>query len=279
MSMSDMNQTTPPTEDLSRAHRKELVEVVRELRWLLTGFRMAGIRDFPRPLAQVIPQQKVDEPRREPPAECLPEGVRDHAADTPAALAQGGSSALPAIREDLGDCKRCRLHTDRTHIVFGEGPSAARLVFVGEGPGYDEDRQGRPFVGRAGKLLDKMIAALGFERKAVYICNAVKCRPPNNRTPNADEIDSCSPFLFRQLEAIRPDVICALGLTAAQALLGAGIPMNRLRGRTHAWRGIALVCTYHPAYLLRSPQQKAAAWQDLLMVERLLRARGIECSA
>lgn len=193
-------------------------------------------------------------------------------------LPQASGELLGAIRDDLGDCRRCRLHTGRTHLVFGDGSPTARLVFVGEGPGFDEDRQGLPFVGRAGRLLDKMIAALGMERKAVYICNAVKCRPPENRTPVADEIEACSPFLFRQLEAIRPDVICALGLTAAQTLLGAGIPMNRLRGRTLTWRDIPVVCTYHPAYLLRSPAQKAAAWQDLLAVERLLRSHAVERS-
>jgi uracil-DNA glycosylase len=278
MTMSDKIQTDP-VETPSPLHPGELVELVRELRWLLTGLRMEGIRDFPRSSVQALSPQEVEKPHRgEPLEECPHERVPDHVADTCAVLAQREASSLPTIHEDLGDCQRCRLHTGRTRIVFGEGSSTARLVFVGEGPGYDEDQQGRPFVGRAGKLLNKMIAALGFEREAVYICNAVKCRPPDNRTPNADEIESCSPFLFRQLEAIRPDVICVLGLTAAQTLLGAGSPMNRLRGRTHSWRGIAVVCTYHPAYLLRSPQQKAAAWQDLLMVERLLREQPVKCS-
>jgi DNA polymerase len=141
---------------------------------------------------------------------------------------------------------------------------------VGEGPGFEEDRLGRPFVGRAGKLLDKMIQAIRLRREDVYICNVVKCRPPDNRTPNADEIESCSPFLFRQLEAMDPKVICALGLCAAQALLGKVPSIGRLRGKTLNWHGIPLICTYHPAYLLRNPAQKAATWQDLIQVEHIL---------
>ncbi|MHC1741685.1 MAG: uracil-DNA glycosylase [Syntrophobacteraceae bacterium] len=270
--MADIVETKP-SEDIAVVDARDVADVLRELSWLLFGLRLGGIRDFPRSPVPDIPPGEVSLPRIEsagefweaPPEPAIPETVA-----APAVLE---ASTLASIRDDLGDCKRCRLHEGRTHLVFGEGSTTARLVFVGEGPGYDEDRQGRPFVGRAGKLLDKMIAALGRLRKDVYICNAVKCRPPNNRTPGADEIESCSPFLFRQLESIHPDVICALGLTAAQTLLGGGIPMNRLRGRTHLWRGIPVVCTYHPAYLLRTPAQKAATWQDLLAVERILRGK------
>jgi DNA polymerase len=157
--------------------------------------------------------------------------------------------------------------------VFGEGSPQAELVFVGEGPGFDEDRLGRPFVGRAGKLLDKMIQAIQLKREEVYICNVVKCRPPNNRTPNADEIEICSPFLFRQLEVLHPRVICALGLSAAQTLLGSKPSMGGVRGKLMKWRGIPLICTYHPAYLLRNPAQKSATWQDLIQVRRILTAR------
>ena len=182
------------------------------------------------------------------------------------------ADALAAVREELGDCTRCRLHAGRTTLVFGEGGPSPSLVFVGEGPGLDEDRQGRPFVGRAGRLLDRMIRSIGFERREVYICNVVKCRPPNNRTPNPDEIETCSPFLFKQLEALEPRVICTLGACASQTLLATASLISRLRGKVHSWRGIPLVCTYHPAYLLRNPAQKAAVWTDLLLVRSLLAA-------
>lgn len=178
---------------------------------------------------------------------------------------------LSRIAEELAGCTRCRLHSGRGKLVFGEGSAESGLVFVGEGPGFDEDRQGRPFVGRAGKLLDKMIFAIGLERREVYICNVVKCRPPDNRTPQPDEMSVCSPFLFRQIEALDPKVICALGMTAAQALLGNSLPMSRIRGKVQYWRGIPMICTYHPAYLLRSPSQKAAAWRDLKEVMKALR--------
>jgi DNA polymerase len=178
--------------------------------------------------------------------------------------------ALSAIREDLGDCRRCRLHASRTSIVFGEGSSHARLVFVGEGPGFEEDQQGRPFVGRAGKLLEKMIKALGFRREDVYICNVVKSRPPDNRTPLPEEIEACSPFLFRQIEAVAPVVICALGACAAQTLLSTTKSISSLRNKRHSWRGMPLVCTFHPAYLLRNASQKASTWQDLLIIHGIL---------
>ena len=190
----------------------------------------------------------------------------------PAAACQTGEQQLTQIGDELTGCTRCRLHSGRTNLVFGEGSAKSGLVFVGEGPGSEEDRQGRPFVGRAGKLLDKMIFAIGFERREVYICNVVKCRPPENRAPQPDEVAACSPFLFRQIEALGPKVICALGLSAAQGLLGNTRPMFQLRGKVHLWRGIPLICTYHPAYLLRSPSQKAAAWQDLKEVLKILQA-------
>lgn len=179
-------------------------------------------------------------------------------------------TALSDTRALLGNCDRCGLHAGRRNLVFGEGSAHSGLVFVGEGPGFDEDQQGRPFVGRAGRLLDKMILSIGLKRHEVYICNVVKCRPPENRTPVPEEIAACSPFLFRQLEALRPKVICALGLCAAQTLLGSARPMSGLRGRIHFWRGYPIICTYHPAYLLRSSHQKAASWQDLKEVRRLL---------
>lgn len=177
---------------------------------------------------------------------------------------------LERIREDIGDCKRCRLCRQRSHIVFGAGNPKADLVFVGEGPGHDEDLQGLPFVGRAGKLLTQMIEAMGLERDAVYICNVVKCRPPENRTPEADEMATCSPFLIRQLAAIQPKVIVCLGLIAAQTLLGVKQSISRFRGQWFDYRGSRLIATYHPAYLLRNPNAKGEVWNDLKKVIALL---------
>jgi len=173
------------------------------------------------------------------------------------------AAALLQIVEDIGDCKRCELHKGRNTIVFGQGSPTARLLFVGEGPGADEDAQGLPFVGRAGQLLNNMISAMGLSREEVYICNVVKCRPPGNRTPEPDEANTCSQFLFRQIDVVRPQVIVALGATAATYLLGQRQPLAGLRGRVHAWRGSSLIVTYHPAYLLRDPRQKKEAWADL----------------
>jgi uracil-DNA glycosylase family 4 len=173
---------------------------------------------------------------------------------------------LERIREDIGECTRCKLHKSRSRIVFGDGNPRAKLVFVGEGPGQEEDRQGLPFVGRAGKLLTQMIEAMGLERKDVYICNVVKCRPPSNRTPENDETSTCQPFLERQLAVIRPKVIVCLGNVASQALLGGGEPMARVRGKWFNWRGAKLLPTYHPAYLLRNPNAKGIVWEDLQKV-------------
>jgi uracil-DNA glycosylase len=173
------------------------------------------------------------------------------------------AAALEAIREDIGDCTRCALHKGRNKIVFADGSPTARLMFVGEGPGADEDAQGLPFVGRAGQLLNNMIAAMGLKREECYIANVVKCRPPGNRTPEPDEANTCSPFLFRQIDVVRPQVLVALGATAATYLLGARQPLAGLRGRVHAFRRTSLIVTYHPAFLLRDPRQKKEAWADL----------------
>ena len=173
------------------------------------------------------------------------------------------TAALQLIREDIGECTRCALHKGRNKIVFADGSPAARLMFVGEGPGADEDAQGLPFVGRAGQLLNNMIAAMGLKREEVYIANIVKCRPPGNRTPEPDEANTCSPFLFRQIDVVRPQVLVALGATAATYLLGQRQPLAGLRGRVHAFRGSQLIVTYHPAFLLRDPRQKKEAWADL----------------
>jgi len=182
-----------------------------------------------------------------------------------------GAATLAAIREDLGDCTRCKLHKQgRRQIVFGVGSPTARLMFVGEAPGRDEDVQGIPFVGRAGQLLTKMIEAMGYRRDEVYIANVIKCRPPENRNPEADEVAACEPFLFRQVESIRPAVIVALGTFAAQALLKTQDPISRLRGRVYKYGGASLIPTFHPAFLLRSPDRKRDAWEDLKKAKAML---------
>jgi DNA polymerase len=183
------------------------------------------------------------------------------AADTAAPASDG--SSLDAIRAEIGDCTRCRLHQKRHHIVFGQGNPAAELVFVGEGPGEDEDLQGLAFVGKAGELLTRMIGAMGLTRDQVYICNIVKCRPPNNRDPEPDEVACCEPFLRAQLTAIKPRVIVALGRCAAQTLLGVKVPISRLRGKWASYQGIPLMPTFHPAYLLRNASGKRPVWEDL----------------
>jgi DNA polymerase len=192
-------------------------------------------------------------------------------------------AALKLIREDLGDCTRCKLHKQgRKQIVFGVGNPRADLMFVGEGPGADEDTQGEPFVGRAGQLLNNMIKAMGIRREDVYIANVVKCRPPGNRTPERDECETCSPFLMRQIAVVKPKVVVALGAVSAKNLLAINAPMSELRGRFYdfvpagarssdpSWQGTKLAVTYHPAFLLRDPRQKGEAWKDLQMVMKYL---------
>jgi len=180
------------------------------------------------------------------------------------------AAALQLIREDIGECTRCALHAGRNKLVFGDGSPNARLMFVGEGPGADEDAQGIPFVGRAGQLLNNMISAMGLTREEVYIANVVKCRPPGNRTPEPEEANTCTQFLFRQIDVIRPEVLVALGATAATYLLGQRQPLAGLRGRVHSFRGTKLIVTYHPAFLLRDPRQKKEAWADLQIAMREL---------
>ncbi len=177
---------------------------------------------------------------------------------------------LEEIREKTEDCRRCELCEGRNTIVFGEGNPRASLIFIGEGPGADEDAQGRPFVGRAGQLLNKMILAMGLKREDVYIANIVKCRPPGNRAPKPQEAEACSPFLIEQIKTIKPDVICALGTVAAQFLMKTGNPVSVLRGRFHDYEGIKLMPTYHPAYLLRNPNAKKLVWEDLQMIMKVI---------
>ena len=179
---------------------------------------------------------------------------------------------LHGIREDLGDCTRCRLHGGRSHLVFGVGRPDADLMFIGEAPGRDEDLQGEPFVGRAGQLLTRIIEAMDLRREDVYIANVIKCRPPQNRNPERDEVETCRPFLFAQIDAVRPRVIVALGSFAVRTLLDDDrMPISRARGRVYACRGARLVPTFHPAYLLRSPDRKRDVWEDMKRVRSILR--------
>lgn len=240
-------------------------------------------------LAEVpIPSEQREDmsPRKSAVAKTLrnePEGGLEVVSSRPEAGIADPVEALRVIREDLGDCTRCRLATQgRKQIVFGVGHPHADLMFIGEAPGADEDIQGEPFVGRAGQLLTNMIKAMGLGREQVYIANIIKCRPPNNRTPERDECGTCSPFLMRQVAAIKPKVIVALGAVAARTLLAINDSMSNLRGRWYEfkptgirsndpeWSGSQLAVTYHPAFLLRDPRQKKEAWKDLQMVMKEL---------
>ena len=229
-----------------------------------------GAPSFPLSSAERVgsrePQREHQEEHAIPPRKHLP-AAPAIAATVPAAER---AAALQIIRDEIGECTRCALHKGRNKIVFGDGDPAARLMFVGEGPGADEDAQGLPFVGKAGQLLNNMIAAMGLKREEVYIANVVKCRPPGNRVPEQEEGATCSPFLFRQIDVVRPQVLVALGATAATWLLGVRQPLAGLRGRVHAVRGTQLIVTYHPAYLLRDPRQKKEAWADLQIAMREL---------
>src|SRR5437773_12324788 len=194
-------------------------------------------------------------------------------APTPIVFSRNAADALAAVRTDLGDCTRCKLHAlGRTQIVFGVGNPEADLMFVGEAPGADEDVQGIPFVGRAGQLLTKIIEAIDLKREDVYIANVIKCRPPGNRNPEPDEVETCEPFLFQQIDVIKPKVIVALGKFGAQTLLRTLDPISRLRGRVYDFRGAKLVPTFHPAYLLRNPASKREVWEDMKLVRKLLKS-------
>ena len=210
-----------------------------------------------------------------PPVQTQPVAVASPStsAARPVADAAGDAGTLlPMIRADIGDCTRCKLHTGRNQIVFGVGNPSADLLFVGEAPGADEDMQGVPFVGRAGQLLTKIIEAIGLTRDEVYIANVIKCRPPGNRNPEPDEVEQCEPFLFRQIDAIKPKVIVALGKFAAQSLLRSAEPISKLRGREFPFRDAVLMPTFHPAYLLRNPSAKREVWDDMKRVRELLTA-------
>ncbi len=237
-------------------------------------YRELGIHDFYRrepSLAQAPP--RVQEPtEREAGIVIHAPAPNRFAAELPEKVATDPAAALRIIREELGeDCTRCKLHKlGRKQIVFGVGNPRADLMFIGEGPGADEDQQGEPFVVRSGQLLNKMIEAMGLSRSEVYIANVVKCRPPGNRTPERDECETCMPFLIRQVEAVNPKVIVALGAVAAKNLLQMNASMGEMRSRSYDFRGARLFVTYHPAYLLRDPRQKSEAWKDLQQVMKHL---------
>ncbi len=239
-----------------------------------------NIRDALRAHVEWLEEMGVEGVRRErtwrgraedgPPDE-LPELLEREAQPQAVPLYSAPHDALKAIREDLGDCIRCKLHgLGRKQIVFGIGNPNADLMFVGEAPGADEDIQGEPFVGRAGQLLTRIIEAIGLKRKDVYIANVLKCRPPNNRNPEPDEVEQCEPFLLRQIDAVKPKVIVALGKFAAQCLLKTNDPITRLRGREYKYRNAVLIPTYHPAYLLRTPSAKRDVWEDMKRVRGIL---------
>lgn len=231
-------------------------------------------RDTPPPIAALDPPvqstvQDLIEPKATPPS------VQDRREVEPSLKINNSAEAdWPELKKQVADCTACKLRSSCTQTVFGVGDEKAEWLFVGEGPGADEDLQGEPFVGQAGKLLDNMLAAIKLKRgNNVYIANVVKCRPPNNRTPEPDEISQCLPYLQRQIALIKPKLIVALGKTAATALLGRDVTLGSLRGTVHDYQGIPLIITYHPAYLLRSPAEKAKAWQDLCFAVNAYSAR------
>jgi len=212
-----------------------------------------------------LPKRKSEAPAK--PAPQVVPGIAPSGVSLFEAVDKVADDTLLKIREEIGpDCTRCKLHKGRNKIVFGDGSPNARLVFVGEGPGADEDAQGFPFVGRAGRLLTQMIEAMGLQRKEVYICNVVKCRPPENRAPEPDEVATCSPYLLRQIDVINPQVIVCLGAVAAKTMLNTTRGISSFRGEWLEWRGRKLMATYHPAYLLRNPPAKADVWKDLQKV-------------
>jgi uracil-DNA glycosylase family 4 len=254
----------------STSDRDELGRLTRDLRAAIGRHARAGawssrgaapLEPVPVPVAGVAPPVPVPVP--------VPDLPHD---DAPAPRLR---LTLADIRTELGDCTRCKLHTTRTKLVFGVGSEHAPLMFVGEAPGADEDRLGEPFVGRAGELLDKMIEAMGWTRDTVYIANILKSRPPNNRNPEPDEVAACFPFLERQIDAIAPRIIVALGRPASNGLLNNTAPISALRGRFHDRKGVKVMPTFHPAFLLRTPERKRDAWSDLKQVMSELERLGI----
>jgi uracil-DNA glycosylase len=244
----------------------ELLDIVTQVRKHLEFQKMLGVSSIELiPAVTASPMDKADAPsavnKKQAPA------TKTDNAQKTERPGPCPSAELTAVREELGNCIRCKLNKGRKNIVFGEGDPSSVLVFVGEGPGYEEDQQGRPFVGAAGQLLtDIIVKGIKLRREDVYICNIVKCRPPNNRNPEPDEISACEPFLLKQLQAINPKIIIALGNIAAKTLLKTEEGITSLRGRWQTYHGIAVMPTFHPAYLLRNPKDKALVWEDIKKV-------------
>ena len=244
-------------------------ETIRQLKLYLEFLQEMGVEYLPRTQSQEKPRPTATAHQQRG-EEKPPPSSAELTAPSPQANPQ-----LEAVRAEMGDCKRCPLWKERKTLVFGEGNPWARLMFVGEAPGREEDLQGRPFVGQAGKLLDQFLQTIGLSREDVYIANILKCRPPGNRTPQPQEIEQCFPFLLKQIQAIKPRIICCLGGVAAQTLIGQRVAITRLRGQFIPWRwGIELFLTFHPAYLLRNPGQKKNAMQDFLKLKEKLEGLG-----
>lgn len=242
---------------------EEFAALTTSLRRHLKRRQRAGIRILPKATAPDVTRAAVKG------ANLLGGTAGDPFTDHTAALK---ASSLDALLAEIGDCQRCKLCSGRTNIVFGVGNPRAKLMFVGEGPGRDEDLQGEPFVGRAGQLLTDIITkGMGLSREDVYICNVVKCRPPENRNPEPDEVAACEPFLKKQIDLVRPDLIVGLGKFAVQTLLQSKAPISKLRGNWHSYHGIKLMPTFHPAYLLRNPSDKKLVWQDIKKVIKEMR--------
>lgn len=243
---------------------QELLDIVTQVRMHVEYQRALGVTSLPVSAAASTLLTQAPAPS----APVVAPAIAPRAVPIPVASASAG---LDEVRTELGDCTRCKLHKNRTNIVFGEGNPHAELVFVGEGPGQEEDQQARPFVGAAGQLLtDIIVKGMQLKREDVYICNIVKCRPPENRNPELDEIEACEPFLLKQLQAIKPKIIVTLGNTAAKTLLKTTEGITKLRGAWKTYQGIPVMPTFHPAYLLRSPKDKALVWKDIqLVMEKL----------
>lgn len=260
-----MNKPPSPHDELRR--------VAREVRVYLEALQKWGVQDIP--LAATPPNPATSPASHPPQPEASPQTPGLPSARIPSPTEKGmllPHASLPELESVAKQCTACRLHQGRTHVVFGVGNPKAELMFVGEAPGRDEDLQGEPFVGRAGQLLTRIIEAMGLKRPDVYIANVIKCRPPNNRNPQEDEIARCEPYLIRQVELIKPRVIVALGTYAAQTLLKTNLPISQLRGRFHSYHGSKLMPTFHPAFLLRNPERKRDVWEDMQIVQREISA-------
>ena len=253
----------------------ELKQIVDELNNYLEFRQSMGMKTIPDQNIETQKSSPEISEKKQPRTKPMPKTTSALNEDIitieePAGLFDGKTMTLEEIREEIGDCTRCQLHEGRTNLVFGDGNTKARLMFVGEGPGRDEDMQGKPFVGRSGKLLTKIIEAMGLKREDVYIANVVKCRPPNNRTPEQSEMDTCEQFLFKQIRFIKPEVIVCLGATAAKSILKTKASLGSLRGKFHSYSGSKLMVSYHPAALLRNPNFKKPAWEDMQVVMKEL---------